>query len=199
MEKGRFITIEGINGSGITSVIRNLRKVYPDAVIVREPGTTYTGGELKRVLLNSREKLEKQTELFLFVASMIEASNKIVKPALHRGKLVIADRWYYSTKAYQEFAYGHAFFVERLLEMSDVCNPDINIILDLPFEVAMARRVRRGDNIESRGEDYLRRVHLYYQTECDGLIVDAEDSLSVVTEKVTQIIRMLDEERNSNV
>jgi len=189
---GRFITIEGIDGCGKTTVIRNLRKHFPDAVLVKEPGTTHTGGELRRILLNSREKLEKQTELFLFMASMIEASSKVVKPALQEGKLVIADRWYYSTKAYQEFAYGIGnSFIDKLIEISDICHPDINIILDLPFDVAMSR-IQKVDNIETRGDDYMKRVHLYYQTECSGLVVDAEATQSVVLDRVIQIIEMLD-------
>jgi len=194
---GKFVCIEGVSGSGKTTVIRNLKKEFPDAVHVKEPGTTYIGGKLRSILLNSREKLEKQTELFLFVASMVEASNKVVRPALVEGKLVIADRWYYSTKAHQEFSYGiEKSFIDKLIDTSDICHPDLCIILDLPFDVARSR-IQRVDNIETRGEKYLKRVHLYYQTECDGIIVDAEASLSVVLGRVIQTIKMLDEQEGA--
>jgi len=155
---------------------------------------------LRRILLNSREKLEKKTELLLFVASFIETSNKVIKPALQEGKLVIADRWYYSTKAYQEFAFGvstEGSFLDRLIEISDICCPDVNIILDLPFPIAMSR-IEKTDNIESRGEDYLKRVHLYYQTECSGLVVDAEAPPSVVLNRVVQIINMATDKDEGN-
>jgi len=189
---GKFISIEGIDGSGKSTVISYLKDRYPEAIFVREPGTTEVGKAIRSILLEHPSKLELMSEFFLFVSSFIETSHKVIKPALLDGKIVIADRWFFSTKAYQEYAFGRSVsIIDKLCELGNVSKPDLNIILSLPFSVALERKQMRSqalDNIESRGNDYLRRVHLYYDTECPGVIVDATLTPFKVAEQVISLI-----------
>ena len=99
-----FISIEGPDCSGKSTIISILKDKYPDALFIREPGTTLFGEKIRNILLNSEYDLDPVSEILLFSSSFCETSQKVIKPALNKNELIISDRWYYSTIAYQCYA-----------------------------------------------------------------------------------------------
>lgn len=191
MRLGKFITIEGFLGSGKTCTVNKLRKQFPDAVFIREPGHTPGGKEIKRIISSKLWEVEKRTEDILYLASFLETSAKVIFPALEQGKLVFSERWYYSTKAFQLFPYGIDFsFSDILSDRLGVCHPDINIILHSPYEVCLSRveGMRRKQRIVSKGEEYLRRVLTYYSTECPGISINSNRDVSSIVNDITMIV-----------
>lgn len=164
---GRFIAIEGFDGVGKSTVIAGLRKAFPGAVFIKEPGTTAFGRHLRKILKGGKYGLSHWSEKLLFASSMVETTEKVIRPALARGKLVIADRWYQSTFAYQFCGYGVDYgWFEAMYKRLGVAAPDWVFILSLPFEECLKRQGNAGrgkkDKFESQNKAYLRKVHAYY-------------------------------------
>ena len=109
--RGRFIVVEGIDGSGKTTLAaklaRELKRRGRRVIRTREPGGTRLGEKIRGVLLDARnEAMTPQTELFLYMASRAQLVDQVIRPALRRGTDVVCDRYYYSTAAYQGAAGG---------------------------------------------------------------------------------------------
>lgn len=166
--KGKFICIEGFDGCGKSTLISKIKQHYDDDVwvFIREPGTTIAGEKIRNILLHENCNLLKESEILLFFTSFIETSVKVIKPALDAGKLVFADRWFFSTEAYQEYAHQLKNRITNdlcIILNRQIAIPDFTIILDIPFEVALQRTANKSkDNFESRDIEYLKRVHEYY-------------------------------------
>lgn len=197
-----FITIEGPDGVGKSTVINGLLKYNPDAIYIREPGTTWAGEKIREILLNTNpyDDLEKSSELLLFVTSFAETSSKLIRPALKERKMVIADRWFYSTIAYQLYAKNdNSWLSENFQSLLKNCNieiPQLNIILMAPFNDLLDRinkRELKKDKIESRGLNYKKKLYKYYQEICVGERIDSsgtkEETLHAVNELISQKIK----------
>jgi len=162
-----YIAIEGLDGSGNGTLIAKLRTLFPDAVFVREPGGTVSGEKLRELIIHSEEPLHPDTEALLYMASRNELLRKVVAPALCSGKMVISDRCFYSTLAYQG-----ATGLSNMTLIHDVtaqtarktATPDLILYLDIPLEVSRARVAAVGDldNIEKRDDDYFNKVRDFY-------------------------------------
>lgn len=141
-----FITLEGIEGSGKTTQIgyaaEYLRNKGHDCVITREPGGTCIGEKIRAILLDSDSKrIDPRAELLLYIADRIQHINEIVRPALAAGRIVLCDRYFDATIAYQGFGRGlnrdMIFFLHK--EMAENLKPNITILLDLPSKVGLSR------------------------------------------------------------
>lgn len=177
--QGKFIVIEGPDGVGKTTIIEGLKKELPDALFIRQPGSTEFGNEMRKILLHKDYKLESMSEALLFFASFIEATHKIIRPALEQGKLVISDRWYHSTLAYQ---CNHNYQRDKLKNIiyNDIIQPDKTIILMAKRSTINSRKKERDmkkDNFESRSEEYLERVYEFYQYYYSGTKVNVNGSI----------------------
>jgi dTMP kinase len=173
-----FIVIEGPEGSGkstqVTLLRRRLEQGGRTVVTVREPGGTAIGDEIREMLLARRNHaLTPGTELLLYMASRTQLVHEVIRPALERGELVLADRFLTSTVVYQGIAGAlGADEVRRLYRL--VCgdlHPDLTLILDLPAEEGLSRiRGKRDvhivglfdDRIESRPIEFHNRVREGY-------------------------------------
>lgn len=160
-----FITFEGIDGCGKTTQIKllcqYLVKKGLNVITLREPGGTDFSEKIRELLLNSKHKIATRAELMLFEAARAHLVENVIKPALSDGKIVICDRFYDSTTAYQAFG--------RDLPLEDVnfCNmfatgglkPDITFYLKITLEESKKRSHHRYfDRIEQSGDIFFRKV-----------------------------------------
>ena len=155
-----FITLEGIEGSGKTSQIKHIEAFFTkrglESVVTREPGGTVVGEKIRSVLLNPDiEKMSPLTELFLYEADRIEHLEKIIRPALASGKIVLCDRFCDATVVYQ--GYGRGLDLEIIhglhgLILGDL-KPDLTILFDLAPEIGLTRAWRQVNNGSRSGKE----------------------------------------------
>src|SRR5262245_9985839 len=138
MKQNRFISFEGIEGCGKTTQIGllsdYLKKKSIPHMITREPGGTGVGEGIRKILLNSETiHLTAASELLLFYASRSQNILEKIKPALDRGEMVICDRYYHASMAYQGYGRGISMdFIQKLTELvCDRFNPELTILLDI--------------------------------------------------------------------
>ena len=176
--KGKFIVIEGIDGSGKTTQINKLSKwlngtnLIPEnnqLVITREPGGTKLGKAIRSLLLDtSKEKVpDSITELLLYAADRAQHVNEIIRPSLKKGDWVISDRFTGSTLAYQ--GYGRKLDIKLIEDLETISTqgiyPDITFLLDIPVDESIRRRINREDDrIEKEGREFLSNVSLGFKT-----------------------------------
>lgn len=172
-QRGRFVVLEGVEGSGKTTqinlLVQWLEGVGVPHVTAREPGGTPVG-EAIREIVQDRPGLEipAETELLLYVAARAAFVRRIVEPALARGQMVVADRYSLSTYAYQ--GYGRELDPDQVRRIDRFATgglePDLYLFLDVPVEGGMARREEAGardDRIEGEGREFLERVRRGYR------------------------------------
>jgi dTMP kinase len=162
--RGKFITFEGLDGSGKSTqakkLARSLRTRGVSVIVTREPGGTATGEKIREVLLHSANSaLSPHTELALMFASRAQHVHEVILPALAEGRTVLCDRFTDSTEAYQ--GGGRKLGSKPVLQMHEILcgnlQPDLTILLDndLAFSVDRARRrnqKRKGTRSEKSSE-----------------------------------------------
>jgi dTMP kinase len=162
--RGIFITFEGIEGSGKSTLISNvaatLRQTGLDPVITREPGGTSLGVALRKVLLDpDMEKIGSVAELMLFAADRAQHVSQVILPALDAGQIVLCDRYSDATVAYQGYGRGIPIGVINVVDNQarGEAIPHMTVLLDLPAETGLTRARTRnkvsGDSSESRIDD----------------------------------------------
>lgn len=164
---GRFIVVEGADGAGKTSLARelarSLRAAGLDVLEVREPGGTPVAEEARRLALDPGLDASPLAELFLMLAARADLVERIIRPALRAGRLVVSDRFELSTEAYQ--VAGRGLPREAVLEANRLATgglkPDLVVVLDVPASVGAARRAAAGktpDRMEREARDLHERV-----------------------------------------
>jgi dTMP kinase len=140
-KRGAFICIEGIDASGKTTqahrLVRNLRRRGLDAVYTTEPSTGEIGKLIRDHVLNRKKRVPVAVEALLFAADRVDHVDKEIKPALQKGKIVICDRYVYSTVAYQGAADLDLNWIEQINHFALV--PDLALFLDVSLEVVIER------------------------------------------------------------
>jgi len=165
--KGFFVVIEGIEGAGKTTQARilekKLKKEGYDVLRTREPGGTWLGERIRRILLYSSGKLADKAELALYLSARAQFIEEVVKPSLNNGKIVIADRYVHSTIAYQGYGRGLPVSDVKRISLFIVGNimPDLAFLIDIPPEIGL-KRVKGVDRFESLPLDFHRRVREGY-------------------------------------
>ena len=170
---GYFITFEGIEGTGKTTLVQMLHKILIedwnlDVALVREPGTTQIGEQIRRILKKPENKeIAANAEILLFMASRAQSCSEIIIPCLKRGGIVIADRFSDSTFAYQGYAGG--LNVDNLINMEHFATskitPDLTFLIDIKNpEIGLKRKIEQGklDRIEEKGIDFQSKVAAGY-------------------------------------
>ena len=162
-----FIVFEGGDGSGKSTqahvLSRRLRRSNIKVLRTHEPGGTSLGQALRR-LLKSGEPMLPISELMLFEAARAQLVDKVIRPFLDDGGVVIADRFTSSTMTYQGYGRGldHEL-IERLnLEATGGLKPDLTVLLDLPVETALARKNGGRDNYDEAPVAFHRKVRQGY-------------------------------------
>lgn len=167
--RGKFITFEGCEGSGKSTQSHKLynylkRKRLP-VIHIREPGGTKIGEQIRKILLNPKNKaMTPFCEALLYMAARRELVQSVIEPALKQHKIVICDRFLDSTRAYQGYGLGvdrkMIEYVGRLTTKG--IEPDLTIFLGLPVEIGFKRAGSVKDRIEQRSKAYHRRVRKGY-------------------------------------
>ena len=166
MEKGKFITVEGVDGAGKSTqmavIDQALRERGIDLVRTREPGGPETAEKIRELLLN--EPMSPKCELMLMFAAREENLDKIIRPALAKGQWVLCDRFSDASYAYQGYGRGRSIEEIRTLEnfVHPDLKPDLTVLFDVPTEVAAARLSRKLDRFEKESQDFHRRVREGY-------------------------------------
>jgi dTMP kinase len=167
--RGRFITFEGIDGSGKTTQMRmlaeRLRRQGREVLETVEPGGTAVGTQIRRILLDSaNQDLRPTTELLLYFASRAQNVEQCIIPALCSGKIVLCDRFTDSTLAYQGFARGLG--EDAVLALDRIAcrglTPDLTLLVDLDIDTGLARAQLRNTGTagaETRMDDQSREFH----------------------------------------
>jgi len=175
---GIFITFEGTEGSGKSTQIQllaeRLRKLNRVVQLLREPGGTPIGEEIRHTLQHSAQNqaMSPETELLLMNASRAQLVRQVIRPALAAGEVVLSDRFYDSTTAYQAYGRGlDADFVRAVIDFAiGETRPHLTLLLELPLALSEARRQIRQtgkpiqrDRIEAADRHFFERVEAGYQ------------------------------------
>lgn len=155
MARGRFITFEGVDGSGKSTQARRLAERMPGALLTREPGGSPGAEEIRALVLTGDPgRWSPETELLLFTAARRDHLEKTIDPALERGQTVICDRFADSTRIYQGATRGDLRDrVDRLHTLMIGREPDLTFIIDMDPATALERTAARRD-AESRFEEF---------------------------------------------
>ena len=204
--RGHLIVVEGIEGSGnstqATLLYEQLQENKIPSVLAREPGDTQTGETIRNALLHG-EKILGMTELFLFSAARCEIVDKVIKPALGSGKIVVCDRFTASTLAYQGYGRGisldHVSYITELSTQG--LTPTLGFLLDISPEISFQRiKETTKDRIENEDLNFHHLVRQGYLDTARSnpklwTILDAEDPASEIK---TQIWDMVSIQLNIN-
>jgi len=205
MQRGRFITVEGIEGVGKSSNIEvlanRIRKAGFDVLTTREPGGTPVAEDIRTLLKeHGDEPIPEIAELLMMFAARALNVNNVIIPALDAGKWVICDRFTDSSRAYQ--GGGRGLPMATIDQLADWVhgdtNPDVTLLLDAPVDVGMARASGRGapDRIEREKHDFFERVRACYLSLAARdpdrfVVIDTTRSLKEVQRDVERLAQQL--------
>jgi len=211
--KGLFITFEGTEGSGKSTQIpilaERLRAMERTVRMLREPGGTPIGEEIRHTLKHSKanEAMTPEAELLLMNASRAQLVREIIRPALAAGEIILSDRFYDSTTAYQ--GYGRQLDLKMVQSIIDAAvgdtRPDLTLLFLLPYDVAEKRRLERQphlpmeirrDRIEEAGKAFFERAAKGYEAIAAAepnrvRPVDADGSVKQISERVWKLVEPL--------
>ncbi len=198
--RGKFITLEGIDGAGKSSLIPAIEAfLMARGVAVRltrEPGGTPLGESLRKLLL--AEPMALDTETLLMFAARAEHLDKVIRPALASGSWVVSDRFTDATFAYQGGGRGLPFSRLKALEqwVHGDLQPDLTLFFDVPVAVGMARResaAQRLDRFERQDPEFFQRVREAYlerakQEPARFKIISTDRAIDAVQENVESVL-----------
>jgi dTMP kinase len=207
-KRGRLIVFEGVEGAGKSTQLERLVGQFARAGVLhkqfREPGGTKLGDAIRRLLLDPDATVTARAEALLFMASRAELVSTELRPALDAGTIVLLDRFFLSTYAYQIAGRGLTESDVRSANMmaTDGLVPDLTVLLTLRADVGLERAVRRSgpDRIEQSGLDFHARVEEAFaefatrewqnsHEECGPIVaVDASGSADEVEARVLEVV-----------
>ncbi len=162
--RGILITFEGIDGCGKSTQARklcaHLRAQRHDVLLVREPGGTPASEKIRRVLLDRGLAISPKAELLLYEAARAHLTETVIGPALKAGRIVICDRYFDSTTAYQGYGRGlNMALIGRLNRVASLnITPDMTFVFDVDYDTSCARRGSRPDRLEGEKRAFFERV-----------------------------------------
>ncbi len=205
MERGKFITIDGVEGAGkstqITFICDYLKAKGVKVILTREPGGTDVGEKIRTLLLsNSTGKMHADTELMLMFAARNEHIQNKIMPALKQGDWVLSDRFTDASYAYQ--GGGRGLDVERIAQLEQWVlqdfTPDMTLLLDVPVEIGMSRVESRGkkDRIELEATDFFNRVRQAYIDRSEQFperikLIDSSQTVEHTKQQIKVILDLL--------
>ena len=202
MDKGYFVTLEGVEGAGKSTAMRFIEEYLKakgiDFIITREPGGTEIAEDIRQVILQHyQEPMCPYTELLLYFAGRAQHVTQVIRPALAANKWVVSDRFTDASFAYQGLGRGipeaHIATLENWIQ--NELRPNLTLILDVDAEVGLARIKRDGDldRIESEKIDFFQRVRAYYlqqaqQNPIRYKVINAMESVDDVKQQIYNVL-----------
>ena len=167
--KGKFITLEGIEGSGKSTNLESIKSILDqkkiEYVITREPGGGPLGSHLRKLLLDKEQSISPSVEMLLMMADRKDHVDNLINPNLNKGICVISDRYLDSTIAYQGGGRQlDADLINSLSVTLKLPTPDLTLLFDLPVDVALQRAAERSelDRFEREPKDFHSRIRDSY-------------------------------------
>ena len=201
MTAGRFITFEGIDGSGKSTQARLLHQrlvtLGVPSILTREPGGSPGAEEIRRLLVEGDpDRWSPETEILLFTAARRDHLERTIRPALAQGKCVISDRFADSTRVYQGAARGDLrALVDRLHDEVIGTEPDLTFVIDMDPDTALSRGLARNsgeDRFEDMGAAFQRRLRdgfrqLAKDNPVRCRVIDGNRDVEVIAREVAEI------------
>ena len=201
---GKFITFEGIEGCGKSTQIKRLAirlaNQNKEVIQLREPGGTTIGEAIREVVKHppGDAPISPDTELLLMNASRAQLVQQVIRPALDKGSVVLCDRFYDSSLAYQ--GYGRKLDLTRVQTAIHLAvgktKPDLTLLLNIPLKVSAARVTRRQSETGESNDQFDHSGELFFQRVLDGFyalaeaepqrirIINADQSPDAVSEEI---------------
>ncbi|PHV11726.1 dTMP kinase [Chitinimonas sp. BJB300] len=208
MARGKFISLEGLDGAGKSTHLAWLTALLTqrgiDHIVSREPGGTPLGEKLRTLLLN--DEMDLETEALLMFAVRREHLAHLIEPALAAGRWVVCDRFTDATYAYQVGGRGLAVEKFAVLEQwvqgrqDGLLQPDLTLLFDVPLEVSRARLAggRVLDRFEREQDAFFERVRHAYHVRASSSagrikVIDATRTLDFIQDELAQIFAKLEQ------
>jgi len=202
-DTGLFIVFDGSEGCGKTTQVSLLKQRLEaqgrSVLLVRDPGTTRIGEQIRTILLNpDHDEMAMRCEMLLYMAARAQMMVETILPALAEGKTVISDRFVSSTLAYQ--LGGDGLTAADIRAVADIAIrnrwPDLTLILDMPVKTSMARVRRAKDRIEQRPMAYHEEVRRNYLSQAASdpqryKIINADREITDVQEQIWSAVTSL--------
>ncbi|TET58481.1 dTMP kinase, partial [Candidatus Bathyarchaeota archaeon] len=189
--KGVFICVEGIDGSGKTTqahiLVEALKKEGFEAVYTTEPSNGVFGKMLRKHILEGSRRVPVVVEAVLFAVDRFDHIESEVKPLLKRGKIVVSDRYVYSSIAYQG---ASSLSKKWLKEINNrAIKPDLSIFIDVPPEIVIGRFNRQRSVMETlQTQKRVREAYLKLVEEEDLLVIDGASAKKEVAERIQKVV-----------
>ena len=208
-----FIALEGVNGAGkstlLDSIAKLLKSTNSDFILTKEPGGSPTiGAELRNLLLNNKESISELGELLLFAADRTEHVEQVIKPALAEKQIVLTDRYYYSTLAFQ--GYGRGLNLDKIATLNELAmqgvKPDLVMLLDLDPAVGLSRNQsadKSRDSFEEETLEFHQKIRKGFleiakNSPENFIIISAEQAPEVVKTEAIEIMNLYIDRHNAN-
>ncbi|MEM2995760.1 MAG: dTMP kinase [Candidatus Bathyarchaeia archaeon] len=191
MAKGVFICVEGLDGCGKTTqtklLVRNLRKIGYDAIYTAEPTRGKIGRFIRRHCLHGKERLPAVVEALLFAADRFKHVEDEVAPALEKGKIVVSDRYVYSSYAYQGAAGLNLEWIEKVNENA-IC-PHLAIFVDVEPEIAVKRLKPKKSVMEDlETQRKVREIYLNFASKGKLVRIDGNKPIKTVATDILKVV-----------
>lgn len=204
MKRGRLIALEGPDGSGKTTQIelleKYLKKLGYEVVRTREPGGTGVSEKIREIILdNDNSNMNYMCEALLYAASRAQLVSEVIKPALTEGKMVICDRFVYSSMVYQGI--GRGLGVERIKSINEAAldglEADLTFMITIPYEEGLKRKKMQKtlDRLENGGNEFHKKVfegYLDISRKCDKIeVIDGNRNVEAIHEDIINVIKKI--------
>ena len=198
---GLFVTFEGIDGSGKTTITQYIHNSFVNkkisVMLTRESGGNVIAQKIRHLILDQTNKtMDDKTEALLYAASRRQHLVEKILPALSSGTLVLCDRFVDSSIAYQ--GYGREIGAEAVLSINQLAignhMPDMTFFLDVDLEVGLGRVNKRDelDRLETSGNDFFKRTYDGYQAIIKNnpriRIIDASRTVEAIADEIIELI-----------
>ncbi len=191
MGRGLFICIEGLDKCGKTThstlLVESLQKGGYDAVYTSEPSNGEIGRFIRKYVLNRKRRIYVAVEALLFAADRAEHTEMFIKPNLERGRIVVSDRYVFSSLAYQGAA---GMDLEWIREINRAAiDPDLAIYIDVPIDVIIRRFRGRGSVMERREiQEKVRRIYMRLVRQGELIMVNGNRPIVETSREIRRIV-----------